>query len=508
MSIPITLTGLSQNDPVPGTYLEINFAQGPVAGDGAQKVAVLVGNKLSTGSATADTVLYGPDTPARLQTEGDAINLFGAGSELHRMFRIFATINQTTPLYAIVVTESVGAQATGLFTLAGVATRNCTLRILLAAAVVEVPIAIGDTATAVAAAAVAAVNSRAELPATAASALGVVTLSAKQKGPRGNGLRYLVQVISEASPGVTVTGATVDTGFSGGTTSDSSTAALATLLTKRHYYIVSAANDSVQVAALTSQIQSQAAPLTGLRQRGFACWNGSLASGISLAQGANDERFEFPWLRDTVMPPEEVAAHMAAVYSLYEASTNPRTNFINMGSDAITARTWRIPAPRLSSSLPTRADLKAALNSGLSPIGVYSNGKTYLVNRITSRSLTGITPDYRIRGAHKVTVADFFGDDLVAKTSLNMAGFRIADDSLPGAPPAPPGVATPSLWKGLIFGLLDRYSELGLLQNVDAIKKAVIVQRELAPSTRMTARIPLQPIDNLEQTAVAVDQVA
>ena len=508
MSIPITLTGLSQNDPVPGTYLEINFAQGPVAGDGAEKVAVLVGNKLPSGSATVDTVLYGPDTPARLQTEGDAINLFGAGSELHRMFRVFATINQSTPLYAVAVTESAGAQAVGTFTLATTATRNCSLRILLAAATIEVPIAVGDTPTVVAAAAVSAVNARTELPAIASSALGVVTLSAKQKGPRGNGLRYMVQVVSDASPGTTVAGATVDTGFTGGTTADSSTAALATLLTKRHYYIVSAASDSVQVVALASQIQSQASPLTGLRQRGFACWNGTLASGISLAQGANDERFEFPWLRDTVMPAEEVAAHMAAVYSLYEASTNPRTNFINMGSDAVTARTWRIPAPRLSSSLPTRQDLKAALNSGLSPIGTHSNGKTYLVNRITSRSLTGATPDYRIRGAHKVTIADFFGDDLVAKTSLNMAGFRIADDSLPGAPPAPPGVATPSLWRGLIYGLLDRYSELGLVQNVDAIKAGVVVQRELSPTTRMTARIPLQPVDNLEQTAAAVDQVA
>jgi hypothetical protein len=90
----IVLTGFSSDDPVPGAYLEINFAQGEAAGSGSPIEVLLMGNKLPGGAATVDTVVYGPDTPAPLQTESDAIALFGAGSELHRMFRAFTKVNQ------------------------------------------------------------------------------------------------------------------------------------------------------------------------------------------------------------------------------------------------------------------------------------------------------------------------------------------------------------------------------------------------------------------------------
>jgi phage tail sheath gpL-like len=194
--------------------------------------------------------------------------------------------------------------------------------------------------------------------------------------------------------------------------------------------------------------------------------------------------------------------------ALFEASDNPRTNFAGFGNDAITSNYWKVPASRTASAAPTRPSIKSALNNGLSPIAVNPTNTTYLVNRVTTRSLNGATADYRIRAAHKVTVCDFFADDLQAKATLQNAGKRIANDPPEGAKMPGPQVITPSGFRSQIYQVLNSYDERDLLQNLDQIKAGTIVQRELSPSTRLSARIPLQPIDNLEQTAIAVDQVA
>ena len=67
---------------------------------------------------------------------------------------------------------------------------------------------------------------------------------------------------------------------------------------------------------------------------------------------------------------------------------------------------------------------------------------------------------------------------------------------------------TPTIYKGAVFRLIDDYDNNDLLQDVAVIKTGTIVQREASPRTRMSARIPLRPIDNAEQFAIALDQVA
>jgi len=113
-----------------------------------------------------------------------------------------------------------------------------------------------------------------------------------------------------------------------------------------------------------------------------------------------------------------------------------------------------------------------------------------------------------VRDAHKVTITDFFAADVAAKTVLQMGGKRIANDPIQGQRPPGPNVVTPIVYKQLILTVIDQYDANDLLQNVAAIKAGLIVQRETSPTTRMSARVPLQPVDNALSFAVAVDQVA
>lgn len=505
MSAAIVLTGLASNDPVPGNYLEIQFAQGQAAGDSSPRETILMGNKTSSGSATLDTQVYGPDTPIPLQTEADCIALFGAGSELHLGFRKFTQINQVTTLRAIAVTESAGANATATITIATTPTGNGNVRVFFGGAYYDTGFLSGDTVTTIALAVCATLNAATWLPFTAGPVAGVITLTAKNKGPRSNNLRVQTSV----TPGVATTVSLgADTAFSGGTTADSNAAALGTMLPNEYYRIVSSANDATQLGAVQTQINNQAQPIVGIRQRLFAGSVDTIANAITLATGLNAVRGEIVWQKFSQYTEFELACTVAAVVSLFEDSGEvPRCNFAGFGNDAVTANYWSIKASRTQSAYPTRTDIKSALNNGLSPIGVNSNGTTYLVNRITTRSLSGAVQDYRIRDSHKVTICDFFAKDLLAKVNLQFPGKLIADNPPPGADPPGGDVVTPDLYKSCIFGLINRYAKNNLLQRVDGIKSGTVTQRSTVTPTRMEARIPLDTIDIFLQSANLVLQV-
>lgn len=512
MAGDIVLAGIAANDPTPNpAYIEVNFAQGASGGDSSEYEILLLGNKTSAGSATVDTEVYGPDSLVQMQTEADVISLFGAGSELHRMWRRVNKINKTTTVRALAVTESAGTAATGTIVVATAATGSGSIRVWVGDEFVDTAVESGDAVDDIGTNIAANINTKTHWPVTAAynTSTDTVTITAKQKGPRGNDIRY--QAATIGSIGTTLTGGATDTALSGGATSDDNTAALATILADRYFYIVSAANDATQLGALVTQVNTQALAATGIRQGVFAGFTGTLANGITLATGRNAARCEIVWSKDSDWTPAELAANAAAVYALLEVKPRPRTNFCNFGSRAADQPFWVVPAPRTSTSHPSAADIKSALNNGLCPVAVTKkNGATRLVNRITTRSLNGSQQDYRIRPAHKRTICDFFADDLGAVLTTRFADKKIGDDVPQGTPPLGPDFVTPDRMKGAVVGLIDQYDANGNWDPLGAIrmKENLLVQRQSSNTARMGVRVNAEPVENFEQGLVQINQVA
>jgi len=506
MTAEITLTGLAANDIVPGEYFQIDFAAGPASSGANTYAVILLGNKTSAGSATADSVIYGPDTAVPMTSEQDFISLFGPGSELHRMGRRFLAVNKTTPLYAVAVSEGGSATAaTGTITLATTATGAATLRIFVGDDFVDVGIASGDTVTTIAGNAVTQINSRTQWAVTAANVAGVITLTAKQKGLRGNQIRFSAQIKAGSSIGTTVT-PVASTLMSSGTVADSNTTALGTILPFRYYYIVSAAEDATQLGAISSQVATQANAIPGIRQRFIGGSIDTLANATTIATGLNASRGELVWQVSSDLTPAELAANHAAVVSLEEAPSIPKLNFDFYGNDASTSSNWKVRAP-LSGAAPTRSQLLSALNNGITPITSGVGGASYLVKRITTRSLNGALPDYRIRDAHKVTICDRYADDAQTKFASQFRGKQVADDPKQNES-APLNAVTPRVLLAAINRLTQDYYENGLLQRVGEIKANTQTARSQSAPTRLTALVPLQPIDVLDQIAMKVEQVA
>jgi phage tail sheath gpL-like len=503
----ITLTGLAANDRTPGNYVEVAFAQGDASLGNTTYGALLIGNSTSAGSATA-AVVYGPSTSTPLNTEADAIALFGRGSELHRMYRVFVGVNPNTPVSAIAVADPSGTAATRDHVIATTATGAGNLRIYIAGVAVDTPIASGDTAANIATAVVATINQKATevaLPVTASVVTSTtVRLTARQTGPRGNWIRSGALITS----GIGTTVSNSAFGFlASGATADSSTSALATIAASRYAYIVSAANDSTQLAALKTQVASQALPTSNLRQIFFYGSNDTAGNTNTLAQGINHARGRCVWLANSDWEPPVLAAYAAAVVALEEVPFPPRCNFSGYGNDATTAGRWSVPAP-LDGSAPTRAQVKAAIIAGVSPVGVNPNGTTYLAKLVTNYTAPsgGNPTDLRILDHHKVTVCDRFADDWVNKANQQFAGKKVAGDPLPGQRVPSADVVTPRVAKAALSKLVQDYGDVDLVQNVANIQAGIVCQRDPVVPSRIVASVPLETIDILDQTATLVNQ--
>ena len=507
----IALTGIPDNYPLPGTLVQINFAAGPASQASTIRSAILLGNKLSTGSADVDGYLYGPTTAVPLQSEFDAISLFGAGSELHRMYRQFIARNPVTQLFAAPIKESTGSQAALSLTLSGTPSAAGTIRVFTPEGPIDTGFASTDSLSDICDNVVANLNGNVNLPFTAAAASPSVVLTAKQKGLRGNWLRAGVLVIGSGT-GVSVTNPATGfmSFFSGGTAADSNSEVISFLegLGVRFYYQVSAAEDSTQFPALADAIAAQAAPAIGIRQRCFCGSVDSAANTITVSTAANNPRAEIIALQDADIPPSELASVATAVYSLEENSLGAQwtINFNGYGGDANTSAFWNVPAP-LNGSAFSKTVQVSLLNSGVTPIQVLAGGNTSLVRRITSYFLDGSVNDYRVRDSSQVTICDFFADDLSTQATLQFAGKIIGNDPTQGQPLPGPTVVTPRVFRSLINNLLSQYFNSQLIQNLSDIMAATVVIRETNPSTRLSCEIPLQPAQILNQIGVVVDQI-
>lgn len=507
----IVIAGLSTSDPLPGVYLDLQFAQGNAAGSSSLREILILANKISTGTAVESTMIYGPDSDDPLQTEDNAKTLFGEGSEAHVMWKAANSANKDTVIRVLAVPEGGGAvKATGTITYTTNATGAGYTRVWVADEYVDVPFLSGDTVTTIAAAVVSAINAKPHWQVTATNLVGVVTITARNGGVRGNFIRYMARIFGTngVSPGTTVTPIT-DSACTGGSVADDATAALATLATGKFYYIVSALGASAQITSLMAVVNAQAVPSIGIRQRAFFGSTDTSGNAITLGTTANATRAEIIHQQEGPIGPSRLAALAAACYAYEELTLSKRTNYAGYGNDEDSSKRWVCPPARTVSVRPTKTVQKLLLNGGITPVAANGNSSTYIVNRVTTRTLNGAIPDYRISRAHKVSICDFFSDDLTVKGALQGAAKRIGDDLLPGERAVGhENLFTPSDGKALVFSLIDDYADNTLVPNRAAVKEQTRVQRNSVDRTRMDFYIPLQTADNLEKLGFAVAQVA
>lgn len=169
----ISFNSIPSDTRVPLFYAEMDNSAANTARDSG--ASLLIGHASNDASIAVNSLVL-------VSSVDYARQICGAGSQLARMVGAYRKTDPFGELYVIAVPESTGAAATVALTVTGEATETGTVNVYTGRTRVQAPVTSGDDAAAVAVSIKDAVNANPDLPFTATSEAGVVTLTARHKG--------------------------------------------------------------------------------------------------------------------------------------------------------------------------------------------------------------------------------------------------------------------------------------------------------------------------------------
>lgn len=499
----ISLTGIPANIRTPGTRREFIFAAGNSTGFGSDQPVVIIGNKTSAGSETADTL----GTIAL--DDADVVSRFGRKSEVRWMYRWYTAIDPTAPIYIVAATESGGTAATQTITYTTTATGTCTAKVWIMG--IEIPFTInsGDDVTTIAANAVLAINAAEEggLPLTATSALGVVTLTTANKGPRFDYYLSRTRAVVPSGNGTTVAVSAVTSG----TTEDDHTTAYSLIAARfSRVWIVSPKHTTSAptsgdngVGELSTMVSTQALPVNG---KSFCAVLGFVGTQAQASTVATDTDINSPYVyifaqKNSEWSPGMIAAHNAAVMrSRFVAY--PAANLTNYRNDAAKGTIYQLPAQYDPANYWTSTEIEQLLKDGVTPIAATPTGTAYIARHITSRCRNAQSAaDYRASEGHITPTIFAVWEEIDGRWSEQKQD-NVSNDLEAGKKPMPL-TDTPSTLRALIQQVIEEAAGPApfgkypgpLLDPsvVDIMKEAVLVEKIAGG---LSARVDLYPVEH------------
>ncbi len=453
----------------PGKYFEFNTALAVRTLPGNLQKTLIVGQKLAAGTIAANTVVD-------VFSDADAATYFGRGSIAHLMVRAALQANPYLSLQVLAMDDA-GASiaATCTVTITGPATSSGVLTVNVGGQNVAIAIAGADTATIIAAALKAQFDKRPDLPVTATVAVGVVTLTAKNKGTLGNGLKVAAAV---TAIGV-IAAVTVP---SAGATDPTLATGLAVVFASGHDIIVVPWNDQTNLTALRTHLDNVSGPLEQRGAVGVYGHVGSLATATTLAGQVNSGRITCALVPNAYENSYEVAAAYAAVIASEEDPARPLNTLPLTG----------ILANPLANRL-SRTEQENTLNNGVTPTEVGPGGKVQIVRAITTYTLDPQSiPDISLLDLTTIRTLDYVRKAIRERISLRFPREKLSE-------------RTAAKVRSEILDVLYKLEELEVVEQVAANLAGVIVERDLQDPNRLDAKIPCDVVNGLHIFAGRID---
>ena len=369
--MPITTSVPSSID-TPNTFHEFHYVKAGGSPVAVPARVLLVGVKTSGGAASTEV-------PVRIFDTADAITKFGKGSELALMAaKAFeqGNINQAygyggmPELWGCSIAPPTGVAASSTLTVTVTTATAGTVVFRIAGRTLFAGVSAGDSVTAIATAISTAINAASrELPVTATSSAGVVTIPHNTTGTNGNDVSY--EIVSTPS-GVSVAWARPTDGTGTVSIANSLDAAV-----DRNY-------DAVAISIHSSTaITNSATHLTamwGFAQKYFR-WvflgdRASQATTQAYATAADSDKIVVVTCENTPSLPSEIAA-AAAVLAF--GAERPNMNFDNA----------RIALyPPLATYAYTASEIESAIDGGMTPLRPTPDGTALEVVKLVTTKVT------------------------------------------------------------------------------------------------------------------------
>ncbi|WP_027181648.1 phage tail sheath subtilisin-like domain-containing protein [Oleidesulfovibrio alaskensis] len=453
----------------PGKYIEFNTRLAVRTLPANTQRVLIVAQSTAQGAQPAGQ-------PVAVFSDDEARILFGTGSIAHAMVKAAIVSNPYLQIDVLpVADDAAGIAASGTVTVTGTAASAGVVSLAVADSSVRIAVAKGDAAAAVAAALAAAVNARAELPVTATAQTGTVTLTARNKGTLGNRIPL---ALSETADGV----AAEIAAMSGGQADPDITAALAAVFGGGHHIIVSPYTDQENLTALRTHLDAVSHALEQRGAIGVCGLTGTLAQATTLAGQINSGRITMALLPGTESTSWQVAAAYAAQIAGEEDPARPLNTLPLTGIVAP-------PVPRRLS----RMEQETALHNGITPLEVAPGEIVRIVRSVSTYTLDpqGID-DIALLDVTTIRTLDYVRKAVRERISLRFPREKLSARTAPKV-------------RSEILDVLVKMEELEIVEEVEANKSGVIVERDSQDPNRLNAKIPVDVVNGLHVFAGRID---
>jgi phage tail sheath gpL-like len=487
----------------PGLFLLVDLLAGQSSPGSATKKALMIADKSSAGTITADTELV-----EAIAGEAAAETLLGPGMPgalaAKALFEEYglADVDLVCPL------ESIGVAASGTVTFAsGPPTVSWTVNVYIAGYLVQIVWAAGQTDTQGGDTLEAAINADTNLPVTAANVAGVVTLTAKSKGTWGNDIKLRVTTADGTTGTVTASGANLASG-----TVEFDIDNVLTLVTGREYDLIClvTSNADSQDGTATSNPGKLKTHIDSLDQGQQAKLQqmvigstGTLAAIKAGVDSLNFGRGECIHMDNGLALPGILAGAETGA-RLREESRDLAANRIHIEYES----EWPTVLDYNADAL-TAAEVEDALNNGVTPVSFTFTGDARPERPITMYHLdAGGNADDRLLDTSRVTGTDGVAKDLRVALPREFKGAKLSEDLEDLGDELPPNTVEVRDVKAFVDGRVRFFVSLGVVKGLD-YQEAVdngtfIVRVNPSDSSQCDIVLPIKIVPPLAKFSLAV----
>lgn len=474
--------------------------------------SLLIGTKLASGTAIADV-------PIPVPSQADARQLFGYGSMLDNMVEAFTKNNFAQELWVVPIAEpGAGVTATGTITFTTPASAAGTLPVYISGRRVQVFVEAGEAVGLVATKVCAAINKDLSMPVVATQASSdapAVTLTAKWKGVTGNDidvrLAYGGLLAAEQVPiglGITLApappaGAT-GTKLAGGTGSPNIQQALTNLGDEVYEYVATGYTDSTTLALLETEYGFGDLGRWGWMRQLYGHVFGAVRGAGATDQWGYSELIQYgPSNNSGVLSLMSVEKHSPTPVWNWAAAYAAKAARALLNDPARPLQTLELetclPAPKHQRF--DKAQCNNLAGVGLATQSTNANNIPAIMRESTTyqKNLYGQGDDAYELVPTLATLAALFRSQRHAITS-KYPRHKLADDGTRfGAGQA---IVTPKIIKAELIAQYRFDEFLGRVENAQAFKANLIVERDPNDPNRVNVLYPPDLINQLRIFAV------
>ena len=486
--MPVPFNSTPTNLRVPLFYAEMDNSAANYFNDAYR--TLLVGQKLVAGTGLSNK-------PIIVSSEADAINLSGRGSMLARMYKFARAADPTGEIWILPLDEpAAGVVATGTIAITGTATAAGTLFLTIAGQLVQTAVASGDTATIMATNLAAAVNAALDLPVTASSSVGNVTLTCRWKGLTGNDITILHNYRGAAGGERTPAGVTVAiTAMASGTASPTLTTAIANMGDEVFDFIAMPFADTTSLDAFKTELSDTSGRWSYARQiygHIYSALRGTLSALTTFGGLRNDQHATVAAIEANVPTPcwEYAAAYTQrnAVFLKIDPARPTQTGEL----------TGVLPAPAGQRFILT--ERQSLLTFGIAT-SYYGGGSVRIERAITTyQKNTWGQGDLSYLDSETMHTSAYVIRYLRNAVTSKYSRHKLANDGTRfGAGTA---IVTPAIIRGELIAAYRNLEYLGIVENADAFKAALIVERPVTDPNRLDILFAPDYVNQLRVFAV------